>query len=246
MIPSDLQPTPLVDPADRAPVAVRPIVAPGRWRAVSVARWWLVWLAGEAWRRLLRERDAGARGRRLRALLERLGGIWVKVGQLLSLRIDLFDVEFCQELAALQDRAYGFPGVSVDGNDVEATFEATRVARERALTGEGPTLIEAVTMRMHGHAAHDDMRYVPKELFELWAEKDPIERYEAKLRDEGVDVEAIRVSVREQMDEETDWALAQPMPDPQTATEGVFAESDTQLGDGKAPWSRWAKEVANG
>src|SRR3954466_1423737 len=47
--------------------------------------------------------------------------------------------------------AYGFPGGSVDGNDAEATFEATRQARERALAGEGPTLIEAVTMRMHGH-----------------------------------------------------------------------------------------------
>ena len=56
--------------------------------------------------------------------------------------------------------AYGFPGVSVDGNDVEAMFEATRAARARAIAGEGPTLIEAVTMRMHGHAAHDDMKYV--------------------------------------------------------------------------------------
>src|SRR3954449_9780264 len=84
--------------------------------------------------------------------------------------------------------AYGFPGVSVDGNDVEATFEATRVARERALRGEGPTLIEAVTMRMHGHAAHDDMRYVPKELVEEWARKDPIERQERRLAELGGDV----------------------------------------------------------
>src|SRR5215217_3567591 len=61
-------------------------------------------------------------------------------------------------------RTYGFPGVTVDGNDVEAVFEATRTARERALAGEGPSLIEAMTMRMHGHATHDDMRYVPPEL----------------------------------------------------------------------------------
>src|SRR5205085_1332304 len=59
---------------------------------------------------------------------------------------------------------YGFPGVTVDGNDADAVFEAVRIARERALAGEGPTLVEAVTMRMHGHAAHDDMRYVPPEL----------------------------------------------------------------------------------
>ena len=78
--------------------------------------------------------------------------------------------------------AYGFPGVTVDGNDPEAMFEATRVARERALAGEGPTLIEAVTMRMHGHAAHDDMKYVPKEQVEEWRAKDPIDRQVRRAR----------------------------------------------------------------
>ena len=77
--------------------------------------------------------------------------------------------------------AYGFPGVSVDGNDPEAMFEATRIARERAIAGEGPTLIEAVTMRMHGHAAHDDMKYVPTEQVEEWRAKDPIDRQEKRL-----------------------------------------------------------------
>ena len=91
--------------------------------------------------------------------------------------------------------AYGFVGVTVDGNDVEAMFEATRAARERALAGEGPTLIEAVTMRMHGHAAHDDMKYVPKEQVEEWRKRDPIERQEARLRALGVDVDALRAAV---------------------------------------------------
>ena len=63
---------------------------------------------------------------------------------------------------------YGFPGVSVDGNDVEAVFEAAREAADRARSGGGPTLIECHTMRMHGHGAHDDMSYVPPELFEEW------------------------------------------------------------------------------
>ena len=48
----------------------------------------------------------------------------------------------------------------------------------RALEGEGPTLIEAVTMRMHGHAAHDDMKYVPKAQVEEWRARDPIDRQE--------------------------------------------------------------------
>src|SRR5437870_7154440 len=77
--------------------------------------------------------------------------------------------------------AYGFPGVTVDGNDVEAVFAATLAARERALAGEGPTLIEAVTMRMHGHAAHDDMRYVPPEQLEHWRTRDPIALEEGRL-----------------------------------------------------------------
>src|SRR5919205_611097 len=83
---------------------------------------------------------------------------------------------------------YGFPGVKVDGNDVEAVFEAAAEACERARMGGGPTLIEAVTMRMHGHGAHDDMRYVPRELFDEWSRRDPIERYEERLATEGVDV----------------------------------------------------------
>jgi pyruvate dehydrogenase E1 component alpha subunit len=136
-------------------------------------------------------------------------------------------------------RAYGFPGISVDGNDAEAMFEATRQARERALDGEGPTLIEAVTMRMHGHAAHDDMKYVPKEQVEEWRKKDPIERQETRLRDLGVDTDALRAEVRAAIDAGTEEALAMPMPDPATATDRVFHEGDEELllGDGNAPWS---------
>src|SRR3954468_17041205 len=92
--------------------------------------------------------------------------------------------------------AYGFPGVTVDGNDPEAMFEATRVARERALAGEGPTLVEAVTMRMHGHAAHDDMKYVPTEKVEEWRRKDPIDRQEARVQALGVDVAPLRAEVK--------------------------------------------------
>src|SRR6201747_896196 len=92
--------------------------------------------------------------------------------------------------------AYGFEGVSVDGNDAEAVFEATRAARERAVSGGGPTLIEAVTMRMHGHAAHDDMKYVPKEQVEEWKQRDPIDRQVKRLDALGVDTEAIRRDVR--------------------------------------------------
>ena len=96
--------------------------------------------------------------------------------------------------------AYGFPGIKVDGNDPEAMFEATRVARERALAGDGPTMLEAVTMRMHGHAAHDDMKYVPKEQVEEWRAKDPIDRQTQRLEALGVDVEAVRAEVKAEIE----------------------------------------------
>jgi pyruvate dehydrogenase E1 component alpha subunit len=139
-------------------------------------------------------------------------------------------------------RAYGLPGVRVDGNDVEAVFEATRQARERALDGAGPTMIEAVTMRMHGHAAHDDMRYVPAELVEYWRERDPIERQEQRLGALGIDVAALREGVAAEIEQAVGVALAMDMPDPAHALSGVFCEGEAEpLGDGQAPWSGFAQ-----
>ncbi len=139
--------------------------------------------------------------------------------------------------------AYGFDGVSVDGNDAEAMFEATRAARERAIAGEGPTLIEAVTMRMHGHAAHDDMKYVPAEQVQEWKRKDPIERQERRLTELGVDVEAVRAEVAAELDAAVSEALAGPMPSPDHVLDGLFCEGEPELlGDGEAPWSGFATE----
>ena len=141
--------------------------------------------------------------------------------------------------------AYGFIGVTVDGNDAEAMFEATFEARSRALQGGGPTLIEAVTMRMHGHAAHDDMKYVPKEQVEEWRKRDPIDRQSARLVELGVDVDELRASVAAEIDAATEEALAAPMPDPSTAATGVFCEGEAEpLGDGLAPWSGFRGEGA--
>jgi len=126
---------------------------------------------------------------------------------------------------------------------VEEVFEATRVATERARSGAGPTLIECRTMRMHGHGAHDDMSYVPTEMVEEWSRRDPIETYSDRLvaehgfgRDE---VDAIAGAVREEVEECARIALESPMPDPASATEGVYADEWQPLGDGDAPWSFW-------
>jgi pyruvate dehydrogenase E1 component alpha subunit len=139
--------------------------------------------------------------------------------------------------------AYGFPGLTVDGNDCEAVFEATRQARERALAGDGPTLIEAVTMRMHGHAAHDDMKYVPKAQIEEWKAKDPIDRQVHRVEALGTDVDALRAEVREAIEQGVQEALAMPMPDGETATARLFADEPALLEDGEAPWSGFRGEA---
>jgi pyruvate dehydrogenase E1 component alpha subunit len=143
---------------------------------------------------------------------------------------------------------YGFPGVNVDGNAVEQVFEAARDAATRARAGDGPTLIECQTMRMHGHGAHDDMSYVPKEMLEEWSRRDPIERYAERLiGDYGFtteEVDGIRSEVREYVEEGARKALESPLPEPERATSGVFAEAWEPLGDGRAPWSHWSQ--ANG
>ncbi|MFZ0039956.1 MAG: thiamine pyrophosphate-dependent dehydrogenase E1 component subunit alpha [Solirubrobacteraceae bacterium] len=138
--------------------------------------------------------------------------------------------------------AYGFEGETVDGNDCEAMFEAVRAARERAVRGEGPTLIEAVTMRMHGHAAHDDMKYVPREQVEEWRQRDPVERQEKRLRTLGADVDSLKAAVTAEIEEAATEALAGPMPDPGDVLDGVFCEGEAEpLGDGLAPWSGFAR-----
>jgi TPP-dependent pyruvate/acetoin dehydrogenase alpha subunit len=123
--------------------------------------------------------------------------------------------------------AYGIAGESVDGNDVLAVYEVTRRAVERARGGGGPTLIEAKTFRMKGHAEHDDAGYVPKELFEEWKTKDPIDRFERHLLAHGLateeDLRRIVARIDDELNREVDAALASPFPPPERAFEGVYA-----------------------
>jgi TPP-dependent pyruvate/acetoin dehydrogenase alpha subunit len=155
------------------------------------------------------------------------------------------DLEFAVDPVE-RAHTYGFVGVNVDGNDVEAVFDAAREAAELARAGGGPTLIECQTMRMHGHGAHDDMSYVPKELFSEWERRDPIDRYAERLvAEHGFkpdEVEAIRDEVRAYVEECAKKALSSPMPDPENARDGVYADAFEPLGDGKAPWSRWSHD----
>lgn len=140
---------------------------------------------------------------------------------------------------------YGMPATTVDGNDVEAVFVAIWRARERAICGDGPTLVEAVTMRMHGHGAHDDARYVSPELLAEWETKDPVARYSVACAERGLNVDAIQGSVLDEVDAAVEQALTAPMPDPAEVLEGVFCASVPEpLGNGAQPWSGHREEAA--
>ncbi|MEO8501956.1 MAG: thiamine pyrophosphate-dependent dehydrogenase E1 component subunit alpha [Vicinamibacteria bacterium] len=122
-------------------------------------------------------------------------------------------------------KAYGCFGEQVDGNDVLAVYEATRVAIQRARQGLGPTLIEALTMRMKGHAEHDDMKYVPQEQVDRWAQRDPILLFEKFLTDNDIGtnlLQAVATRVEEELVTELASAEASPMPMGETAATDVY------------------------
>src|ERR687890_1359680 len=90
------------------------------------------------------------------------------------------------ESFAIKAVAYGIPGAKVDGTDALAVHDAVAEAVARARAGEGPSIVEGVTMRMHGHAEHDPADYVPKEMYEEWSRKDPVQLFENVLLKGGV------------------------------------------------------------
>jgi TPP-dependent pyruvate/acetoin dehydrogenase alpha subunit len=123
--------------------------------------------------------------------------------------------------------AYGIRHQMVDGNDMLAVYDAARQAVDAARRGDGPVLLGIDTMRMKGHAAHDDMRYVPADLVDAWTKRDPIALYRARLKRDGiatdVELDGIDRMTKAYAEEESQLATAAPEPDPSTAARGLFA-----------------------
>jgi pyruvate dehydrogenase E1 component alpha subunit/2-oxoisovalerate dehydrogenase E1 component alpha subunit len=136
-----------------------------------------------------------------------------------------------QTLAArFVDKAigYGIAAEQADGNDVIATYAATKRAVDRARRGEGVTLLELITYRRKGHAEHDNQSYVPAGEIERWErENDPITRHLARLRADGVheaELVAIDARVEREIDEATDAAERSGTPEALDALVGVYAD----------------------
>jgi 2-oxoisovalerate dehydrogenase E1 component alpha subunit len=130
---------------------------------------------------------------------------------------------------SVRAEGYGFPGVSVDGNDVFECYRAMIEAVDRARSGGGPTLIECRTYRFHPHTSDDDDRtYRTREEVEEARKRDPILQFGAYLQRWGITsedkVEALRAELKEEVDRAVDEAWNAPDPQPETATRHVFAE----------------------
>jgi 2-oxoisovalerate dehydrogenase E1 component alpha subunit len=134
-------------------------------------------------------------------------------------------------VANVADRAagYGIPGVVVDGADVLACYAAARDAVARARAGDGPTVIEAKVTRLTAHSSDDQQtKYRSEEELASERQRDALPKFRQQLVDAGVLTEELeaRVSadIKAAVDEATDYAEAQPDPDPATATRHVYAE----------------------
>ncbi len=133
------------------------------------------------------------------------------------------------ETLAIKAKAYGFPGVKVDGNDVAAVFAAASEAVERARSGGGPTFIEAETYRMGAHSSSDDpTRYRDSREVEEWKARDPVDRVRRKLMvgnlwDERRDQE-LREKILAEVNAAIEEAEKLPPPAPETLFEDLYAD----------------------
>jgi len=126
--------------------------------------------------------------------------------------------------------AYGMPGITVDGDDVLAVFEAAREAVERARKGDGPTLLECKTYRRYGHYVGDPQKYRPAEEIEESRRIDPITKFETRLIEEKVltpeEAERIRERIRVDIEEAVKFAETSPLPRAEEALEDVYYEGE--------------------
>jgi pyruvate dehydrogenase E1 component alpha subunit len=138
------------------------------------------------------------------------------------------------ETLAQKAVAYGFPGVQCDGNDLFAVYAVVKEAVRRARAGEGPTFVEAVTYRLGLHTTADDpSRYEPREMHDLWVNRDPLLRIQRHLRSKGViddaGLEKIEQDVREELRVAWDEAQNEPAPDAREYFEHVHATPSSRL-----------------
>jgi len=129
---------------------------------------------------------------------------------------------------SVRGMGYDMPGITVDGNDVEAVDAAFKAAYDRAVAGEGPTLIECKTYRWMGHWTGDPELYRTRQEVEELKANEPIQRFRARMLETGIADEeticGIEAKVTKAMADALDFAMNSPEPDPAHVTDDVFYE----------------------
>lgn len=136
----------------------------------------------------------------------------------------------CKRLA---DRAlgYGMEGLTIDGNNVVEVYKTVKKLAESIRENPRPVLLECITFRMRGHEEASGTKYVPKELFEEWAKKDPILTYESFLYNQGILNDELKESYRKEIREEIDRGVEEVFAEPE-----VTPDTEAELRDVYAPY----------
>ncbi len=118
---------------------------------------------------------------------------------------------------------YGIEGISIDGNNILKVYETVKNLAESIRENPRPVILECVTFRMRGHEEASGTKYVPKELFDIWGRKDPVQTFENFLINEGVLtkelIEQSRLEIKNEIDQGLEIAFAEKNPNPDTAKE---------------------------
>jgi|AntRauTorcE11898_2_1112593.scaffolds.fasta_scaffold00057_36 pyruvate dehydrogenase E1 component alpha subunit len=130
-------------------------------------------------------------------------------------------------------QAYDIPGITVDGMDITAVYEAVQEARKRAANGDGPTLIEAETYRYHGHYEGDEQNYRTEEELQQWKDRDAIDAFRSRLIDRGelteAEFEEMEAEVEETIADAIEFAQNADLPHPQEAYDDMFHDSVPEI-----------------
>lgn len=119
--------------------------------------------------------------------------------------------------------AYGIVGVTIDGNDPLAVYQAVSEAKARAQAGDGPTLIESLTYRWKGHSKSDREAYRTRDEVKEWQQRDPIPRFAAVLGLPPAEVDALQAQAQARIEEAVAFAKNSPEPEISSIMEGVYA-----------------------
>ena len=126
--------------------------------------------------------------------------------------------------------AYAMPGVNVDGNDPIAMYAAAKEAVDRARSGAGPTLIEAMTFRFHGHVMGDDDSYMAPDEKRDWLAKDPVPAYRnwliAHRKIGTAELDAIETEIQKEIDEAVEFAMSSAFPGTEELQRDVYGHGE--------------------